>query len=400
MLRTIFPWRWSNAWAGHVPFALTEQLSRTDLRAELWVRTQEARCRVPFVRAAITDRMKHIAAIGVRINRTLQPKSEWMRHLVERRYLTGIQPGDVVNLYRACSLQLLEAFKAKGATVILEMMNTMPHTSVQILEDAFQRAGWTIPYDLSRQGMQAEMDQELLKAHRADFFFSPSPLVAESLRAIGIPDDKILATSYGWDPARFNGDHTRALPEIRGLTALFVGVACERKGTHLLLEAWRRARFDGRLVLLGPIGPFLAKQIPDLLTQPGVIHVPWREDAPQYFRAADLFVFPTLEEGSPLVIYEAMAMGLPIVTSPMGAGNVLRDGQEGLVIDPYDQEALIESIRLLARDADLRRRLGEAARARAAQYTWERVAARRHALIHHAMRKSWNRPPLRAAQTA
>jgi glycosyltransferase involved in cell wall biosynthesis len=401
MLRTVFPWRCNNDWASHPPFVLTEHLSQTDLRGELWVRTRGPRLPpAPFVHAAIADRMRHLGAIGVRINRTFQPKNDWMLRLVEKRYLSGIQRGDAVNLYRACTLRLLEAFKAKGAVVMIEMMSTMAHTGIRILEDAYRRAGWPIHHDLGPRELQEDLDQELRKAQRADFFFSPSPLVAESLRAVGVPDHKILATSYGWDPQRFTGPATRALPEISGLTLLFVGTVSERKGAHLLLEAWRRLRLDGRLLLVGPMGLYMATQVPDLLTQPGITHVPWHDDVAPYFRSADMFVFPTLDEGSPLVIYEAMGMGLPIITSPMGAGEVLRHGKEGLVIDPDDQDALIGAIRLLAGDADLRRSLGEAARVRAAEYTWDRVAARRHELIRNALRSHGTYRHAREAQTA
>lgn len=400
MLRTIFPWRCNNDWAGHPPFALTQHLSRTELRAELWVRTAGAGCRAPFVHAAVTDNMKHIAAIGSRINRTFHPKSDWMRRLVEKRYVSGIRAGDIAVLYRACTPRLLDAFQARGALVILEMMNTMPHTGVRILEDTFRRAGWPIKHDKGPKELQQELDEELWKVQRADFVFSPSPLVAESLRAVGIPEHKILATSYGWEPKRFPPGTSRALPAIDGTTVLFVGTACERKGTHLLLEAWQRARFNGRLVMLGPMGPYMATQIPELITQPGVTYVPWTTDPAPYYRSADMFVFPTLEEGSPLVIYEAMAMGLPIITSPMGAGEVLRQGKEGLVIDPHDQAALIDAIRLLAGDADLRRSFGHAARARAAEYTWDRVASRRFDLIQNAVRSQGTSTDVREAQPA
>src|SRR6267142_1319510 len=74
---------------------------------------------------------------------------------------------------------------------------------------------------------------------------------------------------------------------------------------------------------------------------------------------------PKLEEGSALVTYEAMGVGLPLLTSPVGAGSVVRHDKEGLVVDPHSEEHLIAALRRMAYDADLRRTFGEAGRARA-----------------------------------
>jgi len=113
--------------------------------------------------------------------------------------------------------------------------------------------------------------------------------------------------------------------------------------------------------------------------------VPFNPDPAPFFRSADIVALPTLEEGSALVIYEAMGVGLPLVTSPMGAGTVVRHEKEGLVVDPHSEEDLIAALRRMAYDADVRRALGEAGRARAQEYTWEKVAARRYELITSAL---------------
>jgi len=70
------------------------------------------------------------------------------------------------------------------------------------------------------------------------------------------------------------------------------------------------------------------------------------------------------------VTYEAMACGLPVVTTP-NAGSVVRDGVEGFIVSIRDPDALAERIDQLRSDADLRREMGYAARTRATQFTWE-----------------------------
>jgi glycosyltransferase involved in cell wall biosynthesis len=259
----------------------------------------------------------------------------------------------------------------------------MGHTVSRILEDASRRAGW--PSEQAPHELQADLDLQLGQVEAADFIFCPSPPVAESVLEAGVPRSKILPTSYGWDPARFNGGEARALAPIGGITVLFVGTVCERKGAHLLLEAWSRAGISGRLVLLGFVAPRLATYCAHLLNRPDVICLPFNDDPVPFFRSAAL---PTLEEGSSLVTYEAMAVGLPLVTSPMGAGSVVRHDREGLVVDPHSAEALVGALRRMAVDAELRRACGEAGRERASEYTWEKVAARRYALVRSALRRT------------
>lgn len=85
-------------------------------------------------------------------------------------------------------------------------------------------------------------------------------------------------------------------------------------------------------------------------------------------RAADVFVLPSHWEGQPIAILEAMATGLPVVVTSVGANpQVVRDGVDGRVVPPHDPDALADALAQVLGDAPLRRRLGEQARARAVE---------------------------------
>ena len=84
---------------------------------------------------------------------------------------------------------------------------------------------------------------------------------------------------------------------------------------------------------------------------------------------ADIFSFPSLEEGSGVVTYEAIAHRLSALTSPMGAGAIVRDGTDGLVAAPYDSDALVESLRKLAFSPELRSQMGDSVRQQAEKFT-------------------------------
>jgi UDP-glucose:(heptosyl)LPS alpha-1,3-glucosyltransferase len=96
----------------------------------------------------------------------------------------------------------------------------------------------------------------------------------------------------------------------------------------------------------------------------------------RYFAAADVFVFPTLYEPYGMVISEAMASGLPVITSQAaGAAELIEHGQSGwLTADPWDPDQIAEGLRALATDPGLRQQMGAAARSKIEGYTWDRVA--------------------------
>lgn len=380
ILRTLFPFPCNNEYTSHLPFSLVRHLSQTDLRAELWVARRGPKAREDFVHAVFPY---NLHSLVVRANRTIQPKNDWARQVIEHRYRGAFRDGDTALLSRGCSLELLQWLRSRGHVIFLERVNVMDHMAKRIIEDAFARAGWPAEHFYS----QNVLDGEQAQAETANFIFSANPAVTESLLERGIPRERILECSYGWDPERFNMT-VRALPEIAGVTVLFVGSIGMRKGAHLLLNAWSKAGIDGRLVLLGEIEPLIAKHCADLLQREDVIHLPYNPDPGPVYRSADIFALPTLEEGGPLVSYEAMGNGLPIVTSRMGAGNIIGHRKEGLVVDPHDQNQLIEALWQLAKSAEMRRAMGEAGRIRAAEYTWDKVAQRRYDLIKGALLKS------------
>jgi glycosyltransferase involved in cell wall biosynthesis len=90
--------------------------------------------------------------------------------------------------------------------------------------------------------------------------------------------------------------------------------------------------------------------------------------------AADVFVFPTLFEGSAVVTYEALACGLPSIVTP-NAGAVVREGAEGMLVPAGDVERLAAAIERLGGDPALRAAMARAARRRALEFTWRRYHA-------------------------
>jgi glycosyltransferase involved in cell wall biosynthesis len=154
------------------------------------------------------------------------------------------------------------------------------------------------------------------------------------------------------------------------LHLLFVGGDFARKGGGILLEAFRRLApsADATLHLVtASVDVEIPADRPDIRVYRDL--APNSERLRELFRQADIFVFPTPADCLPLAILEAMAAGLPIITTSVGAlPEAVISGETGLIVPPDDPDALADAITRLAEDPDLRLKLGCQARQAAVQH--------------------------------
>lgn len=294
----------------------------------------------------------------------------------EKRFLKELKAFDAAYLWPAPSLDTVKSIRKQNKPIFFELVNTAQKQSKSILDDAYSRLGLQPQHSITPETIQKE-EQEIKVT---DFLFCPSPTVLKSFQEVGVPEEKLLLTTEGWLPERFPYYQSQK-PLTEEINILFLGTACVRKGVHLLLQAWEKAGIEGKLTIFGTIEPAIAQTCKHLLERSDVVHFDYALDYSIAYRQADFFAFPSLEEGSALVIYEAMGHGLPVLTSPMGGGGIVRDGIEGIILDPYDTDAWVEGLRKLSNSPELRAKMGAAARQRALEFTWPQVAARRKELI-------------------
>jgi glycosyltransferase involved in cell wall biosynthesis len=171
---------------------------------------------------------------------------------------------------------------------------------------------------------------------------------------------------------------------VAGPYVLSVGVREPRKNLGRLLEAFSRLpgelREGVRLALAGGRG-WGEEDLEGRAAALGLAgRVLWlgrvaEEDLPALYSGAEVFAFPSLYEGFGLPPLEAMACGVPVVTS--GAGSLPEVvGEAALVVDPGDADSIRDGLAALLADPERRRRLREAGLARAAGFSWQRAAER------------------------
>jgi glycosyltransferase involved in cell wall biosynthesis len=215
------------------------------------------------------------------------------------------------------------------------------------------------------------------------------------LRLHGVAPDRVSVVHEAASPAFrpiTDRAHLEALRARYGLPRqfiLYVGTIEPRKNLMRLMEAFANARRAGiphHLVCVGPYGwasRDLSGQIERLGIRSAVRftgYVPF-DHLPAIYNLGDFFVFPSLYEGFGLPVVEAMASGIPVLTSNTSSlGEIAGDAAE--TIDPTDTEAMADAIWRLATDAQLRRQRSDLGLQRARAFSWSQAAREMLAVYH------------------
>ncbi|TYQ23364.1 glycosyltransferase family 4 protein [Pseudanabaena sp. UWO311] len=252
-----------------------------------------------------------------------------------------------------CFYDLQIAFHLTSRRIQNEEAELFPELAATML--AVQEPEWKI----ERKNREVEL---------ADHIFVASSFTERSLLDIGVPRSKITVIPYG-APIEYFQPHPKQDKLFR---VMFAGQVGTRKGVHYLLQAWQELSLsESELLLVG------VNQMPiDWLSKYDRVRL--TGSVPHsclnvYYSSANVFVFPSLVEGFGLVLLEAMACGIPIITTPnTGGPDIIIDGIEGFIIPIRDVEALKAKIAWCYSHPQELAKMGIAARKKAEQWTWER----------------------------
>jgi glycosyltransferase involved in cell wall biosynthesis len=258
---------------------------------------------------------------------------------------------------------------AVTAALLLDVMRRIPtvlstDATPRNLDTVASQYGHRVRGELVEQGKQ-RFTGSLYRA--AEAVVAQSSWAAESLvRDYGVAPARVHVLSQGADVDAFYAG-PRAERDGRPLRLLFVGRDFARKGGHVLLDAVRQLPGDVELDVV--TGHDAASELRQRSAVPVDVrlHIDLDHGAPEFlqlFHQADAFVLPTLADAAPLVLGEALAAGLPIVSTSVGAvPEMAVDGVTGFAVPPGSTAALITALRRLLDDDAAR--LAMSARARA-----------------------------------
>jgi glycosyltransferase involved in cell wall biosynthesis len=202
---------------------------------------------------------------------------------------------------------------------------------------------------------------------------SPSLVLEQLVHAQGTDPGKTLVIPNGLEVGEYSPHGTE--PKILVVTRML-----ERKGIQFLLASLAESPIGHEVNIVGE-GPYLL----ELRRQAAETGLPvkfwgWQENrSPQLrelYESSTIFVFPSEAENFPIVLLEAMAAGLAIITTE-GTGCAEVVGDAALLVPPKNPQAISRALRRLIQEPDLRRSLGAAARQRIEEnFTWSAVAGR------------------------
>jgi glycosyltransferase involved in cell wall biosynthesis len=212
----------------------------------------------------------------------------------------------------------------------------------------------------------ARKDEEI---QQADRIFVASHFTRQTLHKIPDLKTPVHVIPYGAPPPRIPDKHLST--PVKKLQVLFVGSLGQRKGVSYLFQAIELLAGQVDLNLIGlPIGscPGLTKALQTYRWLGSIPH----QEVLQEMQRNDVLVFPSLFEGFGLVILEAMACGLPVITTPHTAGpDVITDGEDGFIVPIRSAIAIAEKLTLLDQDRDRLYQMGQAALRKSQQFSWE-----------------------------
>lgn len=288
------------------------------------------------------------------------------------RWVAGkLKPGSKVFIgWSGMSLHSIRRAKELGMITILERGSSHIEIQHEILQDEYTRFGKKFSIHPS------VIKKELLEYEEADYIAVPSTFVKDSFIKKGISEKKIFLNPYGANRSFIR--KTQAVRDSRAkFRIVYMGTLSIRKGLIYLFQALASLQIpekDFEVVFLGSIEsdmkPTIAKYKKSNWRFVG--HVDYYS-LPDYLVKCDIGIQPSLEEGLSMVIPQMMACGVPVVITPnTGGQNIIRDGENGLVVPVRDPAAIADKLEWAFHHPDLLKEMKEkASDSISNEFTWD-----------------------------
>lgn len=265
-------------------------------------------------------------------------------------------------------LEQLQAARERGMWTAVEQI-IAPRTIVdELLGDEYQRfPHWETPEMDAFADEYARRERE--EWANADLIVCGSDYVREGVIACGGDADRCVVVPYGVDQ-RFAVPGRR--PHAGRLRVLTIGAVGLRKGSPYVAAAAERLKGSAEFRVIGVCSGEARAAFGEAADLIGAVP---RSDIVSHYGWADVFLLPSICEGSATVVYEALMAGLPVITT-RNTGTVVRDGLDGFIVPIRDTEAIVEALDRLASDRGLLAAMSSNARQRAAEFDLDRYGQR------------------------
>jgi len=263
--------------------------------------------------------------------------------MLDRWVKKMLKPGDYILSSFGYANESFEWIRRHGGKTFIDAGNSHPDSFWEIMTEEHRR--WNCSYPpVARHHYQRS---KAMMEH-VDYVFAPSKFVADSFLTRGFSPERVLRNIYPIDLRCFS---PQSAPRPKGLPLRVIntGYLTLRKGTPYLLDAFRivlKHEPKARLML----NKAASDSMKPILSRYTDLPIDWSPGLPhpqlaERLRSADIFVLPSVEDGFALVVGEALACGLPVITTPnTGASDLITEGVNGNVIPIRDPEAIANAI--------------------------------------------------------
>lgn len=280
----------------------------------------------------------------------------------------GFGRADTVMAFSSAALEIFQAARARGTATVLDHATAPRNREMAAVAEEEKRfPGWAESSALQDPGLESYSHRQARERALADRILCGSSFVAGVLQEEGVDPAKIRVVPLGIDTA-FRVERGSQGPR-KALHVLFVGNEGLRKGLGYLLQAVKVLKSSSiRVRIAGHPG----------FTDEGMSHVRQvceecrpvlRSEMPACYAWADVLVLPTVSDTFGLVILEAMARGLPVITTTASGGpDVIRHGVDGWIVPVRDSASIARRLDQLASTPGLLAAMSSAARERSAEF--------------------------------
>ncbi|OGW32964.1 MAG: hypothetical protein A2X59_05025 [Nitrospirae bacterium GWC2_42_7] len=272
---------------------------------------------------------------------------------------------EVFHGWNSQALRSIKSAHKIGAKAIIECGSTHRLYKDEILMNEYSRSGMEMDKgpQYARKGLLEEIDL-------ADYIFLTSEFAKKTFVKAGVKEEKLFVIERGADLSRFSPGK----PDNDIFRVLFVGRISLRKGVRYLLEAWKSLGLkNAELVMVGGIDDSAKPLIAQYAGDRTIKFTGFIKNTSAEYKKSHIFVFPSIEEGSAKVTFEAMASGLPVITTA-NSGSIVRDSIDGFIIPVAETGPIKDKILYFYENPEKVRTMGSSASENARPYTWERYS--------------------------
>jgi len=290
----------------------------------------------------------------------------WSGKLFGKKVLAhGFGNAGAVYTFNTAGMEILQAARRQGLQAVTEQTIAPKQVEMELLQqEQVAYPAWEPDGGLDAHAPELAA-RELAEWQAAESILCASEFVREGVARCGGPAEKCVIVPYGVDISEVRSQKSEV--RNRPLRVLTVGAVGLRKGSPYVLAAAKQLQGKAEFRMVGGIGvlPEAEAALRGHLELTGSVP---RARMADHFAWADIFLLPSLCEGSATVTYEAMAHGLPVICTP-NTGSVVRDGVDGFIVPIRNAAAIATRLEQLAADVALREYLSANARERAGEFT-------------------------------